>query len=401
MKRLWTYVAVLVAVMCLAPAAWAANSVVVESRTMATNAVDCPIHVWMENDVDLQGVVVPLVIREVSPGTFISALKLSWAERIYPGGPISDIFYSYQFADPNGECEPGGFGQPATSDDTLKHSVAASPEGVMFVAIKVFSPNLPPGTDVTGSMVLTVDATGPAGTFEVDTTCVDPNSHLYFVNAQLSSPFVPSFTKGVITTVDNTPPTALCHDVTVTTGDGCAADASIDNGSFDPDGDAITLVQDPPGPYPVGETVVQLTVTDANCASSTCQATVTVVDDTPPIISCAYDTVIVVEPGESGKVVEFASSATDECSSVTAVCTPPSGSVFPVGVSTVTCIATDAAGNADTCHFYVAVGSSAYCNDRPIDVNCDGQLDMFDFYNIIDVLYMGVPEPGPCCGSKK
>src|SRR5262249_32583442 len=33
-----------------------------------------------------------------------------------------------------------------------------------------------------------------------------------------------------------------------------SVNASIDNGSFDPDGDPITLAQDPPGPYSVGTT---------------------------------------------------------------------------------------------------------------------------------------------------
>ena len=34
------------------------------------------------------------------------------------------------------------------------------------------------------------------------------------------------------------------------------ADASINNGSFDPDGDPITFSQSPPGPYPLGTNVV-------------------------------------------------------------------------------------------------------------------------------------------------
>lgn len=140
---------------------------------------------------------------------------------------------------------------------------------------------------------------------------------------------------------------------------------------------------------------------DVNCASSVCAATVTVIDNTPPIVTCQYDTVIVVEPGASGAVVEFASSASDECSTVMVACTPPSGTFFPIGISQVRCVAADAAGNADTCSFYVAVGSSGYCNDRPNDVNCDGSLDVFDMMQVIDVLFGGAPEPGPCCKMNK
>ena len=218
----------------------------------------------------------------------------------------------------------------------------------------------------------------------------------------VGGPYVtPAFTKGIFTTHANTAPTALCRNVVVTTGPSCLANASINNGSFDADGDPITVTQTPPGPYPIGQTLVQLVVTDINCVSDTCSNIVTVRDGTPPVITCPSDTVVMVGPGEGGMIVEFEASATDECTAVSVVCTPPSGSVFPVGVSEVTCIATDGSQNADTCTFLVAVGSSGYCNDRPEDVNCDGVLDVFDMNQIIEALFMGAPESGPCCSVKK
>jgi N-acetylneuraminic acid mutarotase len=76
----------------------------------------------------------------------------------------------------------------------------------------------------------------------------------------------------------NTPPVALCQNVTVGAGANCTASASIDNGSYDPDsGDTITLSQSPPGPYSPGNTSVTLTVTDNHGASGQCTATVTVI----------------------------------------------------------------------------------------------------------------------------
>lgn len=83
----------------------------------------------------------------------------------------------------------------------------------------------------------------------------------------------------------NTPPVSQCKDVTVEADISCRADASIDNGSYDPDGDEITLSQDPEGPYGLGTTLVILTVTDSKGASSQCTGTVTVEDKTPPTIS--------------------------------------------------------------------------------------------------------------------
>jgi hypothetical protein len=75
----------------------------------------------------------------------------------------------------------------------------------------------------------------------------------------------------------NSAPVAVCQNVIVSAGANNMANASIDKGSFDPDGDTITLTQSPAGPYPLGATLVTLTVTDNKSASSQCVATVTVI----------------------------------------------------------------------------------------------------------------------------
>ena len=83
---------------------------------------------------------------------------------------------------------------------------------------------------------------------------------------------------------DNQPPVAQCRDVTVVANGSCQADASANNGSFDPDGDPIALSQSPAGPYGSGNTDVTLTVTDDQGASASCTWVVTVVDTTAPVI---------------------------------------------------------------------------------------------------------------------
>jgi hypothetical protein len=84
----------------------------------------------------------------------------------------------------------------------------------------------------------------------------------------------------------NQPPVAACQNVTVAAGASCNASASVNNGSSDPDGDPITLSQSPAGPYGLGQTLVVLTVTDDENASTSCNATVTVVDTVAPTLSC-------------------------------------------------------------------------------------------------------------------
>jgi hypothetical protein len=85
----------------------------------------------------------------------------------------------------------------------------------------------------------------------------------------------------------NNVPVAKAKSVTVSASPvTCGAAASVDDGSFDPDGDALTITQSPAGPYAIGTTSVLLTVVDPRGATSQATGSVTVVDDTPPSITC-------------------------------------------------------------------------------------------------------------------
>lgn len=79
-------------------------------------------------------------------------------------------------------------------------------------------------------------------------------------------------------TTPNQLPVVAVHNVTVGAGPGGVADASIDNGSFDPEDGPLTLTQTPLGPYPTGTTNVMLTVVDDKGATAQDSADVTVQD---------------------------------------------------------------------------------------------------------------------------
>ncbi len=155
----------------------------------------------------------------------------------------------------------------------------------------------------------------------------------------------------------NRPPVARCAPRTVAAGPNCMADAVVNTGSYDPDGDSIVVAQSPPGPYPLGVTPVTLTVTDPYGLSSSCTTSVTVRDTTPPVIVCPANVLQANGVNECGAIVTFSlPTATDLCSVVTNItCVPASGSFFPVGTTVVLCAATDSAGNMATCHFDVTV----------------------------------------------
>ncbi len=156
--------------------------------------------------------------------------------------------------------------------------------------------------------------------------------------------------------VENHPPDAQCQDVTVPTDPGVcsAASASVDNGSSDPDGDAITLDQTPAGPYGLGSTGVTLKVTDVpGGLMDFCAATVTVVDEESPSITCPAPQVVECT-SPSGAAASFSATSSDNCSIAATSC-PASGSTFPLGTTPVTCSTTDGSGNANTCSSTVMV----------------------------------------------
>lgn len=150
-------------------------------------------------------------------------------------------------------------------------------------------------------------------------------------------------------------PVAQCKDVTVPTDPGVctASNVSVDDGSFDPDGDPVTLSQSPAGPYSLGATGVTLTATDPGGLSDSCTATVTVVDKEPPVISCpAAQTIECTSPNGADATVK--ATATDNCSVASVGCSPGSGT-FPIGTTPVSCTAVDGSGNSASCGTSVTV----------------------------------------------
>lgn len=109
--------------------------------------------------------------------------------------------------------------------------------------------------------------------------------------------------------------------------------------------------------FPLGSTVVQCSTTDLFGNVSTGSFTVLVKDTTAPTLAGVPAAMTVSATGATGAVVTYTKpTATDLAGgSVSVSCVPASGSTFPLGTTTVTCTAIDAAGNTAKATFTVTV----------------------------------------------
>ncbi|KXZ46123.1 hypothetical protein GPECTOR_47g401 [Gonium pectorale] len=109
-------------------------------------------------------------------------------------------------------------------------------------------------------------------------------------------------------------------------------------------------------PFEVGKTTAVTCSVDGYAASSSFK--VTIAAPAPPVFSEVPADVFVQSNTRLGAVVEFTVSATDALSGISSLeCQPPSGFTFPLGVSSVTCTATDGVGQQASATFKVTVNS--------------------------------------------
>jgi FG-GAP repeat/HYR domain len=120
----------------------------------------------------------------------------------------------------------------------------------------------------------------------------------------------------------------------------------------------------------LGDHLIGLLATDEHGLTSTASFTVTVSDTTPPDITCP-DNVIAYLPLNSmdtEMVVNYPSpTATDDCGAPIITTSQDSGTVFPLGTTTVDVTATDAVGNQSSCTFTVTVSYNLSGFFQPVE----------------------------------
>jgi gliding motility-associated-like protein len=187
----------------------------------------------------------------------------------------------------------------------------------------------------------------PVGITSVTVTATDPSG-----NSDVCS-------FNIIVT-DNESPVITCpENIMVSSAEGeCGAMVEFeavvtDNCSANP---TVTYSHESGSIFPVGITQVIVTAADAAGNSSECSFNITVTDDETPAIICPEDVTVSIDEGICGALVQYEVQTADNCGQELSVTySHESGTVFPVGITTVLVTVTDAAGNSADCAFNVTV----------------------------------------------
>ena len=203
----------------------------------------------------------------------------------------------------------------------ITYSITVSNNGPADAANLMLTDNLPAGT----TFISETQTSGP--TFNCSTPLVGAGGTVKCTIAALSAGASPQFTIKVRT------------NCSMANGSTVSNTASISSDTSD---------------------------TNANNNAAAANATVS---NPPPVFSGCPAPITAVAPAAcppaTGAVVSFPTpSAIDQSNCATTVnCNPPSGSIFPIGMTTVTCTATDTAGNIATCSFPVTVFNGCLQDD--------------------------------------
>ncbi|MFT7611825.1 MAG: gliding motility-associated-like protein [Parvicellaceae bacterium] len=137
-------------------------------------------------------------------------------------------------------------------------------------------------------------------------------------------------------------------------------------------GGTLTSTANPGDTFPLGTTTVTYTATDAAGNFLTCEFDVTITDtENPTLTACPVNITQGNDAGVCDALVTWpAPTGADNCPGVIVASTNNSGDTFPVGTTTVTYTATDAAGNTATCSFDVTVSDT----EDPAIVGCPANI---------------------------
>ncbi|MGJ8667662.1 MAG: HYR domain-containing protein [Patiriisocius sp.] len=185
----------------------------------------------------------------------------------------------------------------------------------------------------------------------------------------------------IVNVEDNIAPQVFCQNINVVLDANNEAQitaADIDAGSFDNCGiDTYSLDITDFDCSMVGDNTVTLTVTDASGNVSSCTATVTVQDMTPPTMTCLDDQTEGTTANCEFTIPDYRLDvmASDNCSTLSVTQTPTPGTVVSLGTTLIEIIADDGS-NQLTCSFNLDViddtAPMAICQNITVQLDANG-----------------------------
>lgn len=159
--------------------------------------------------------------------------------------------------------------------------------------------------------------------------------------------------------LDLTPPVPLCTALTrEATDPGGATPAFSITATDDVSAPATITFSYAPAPgsaFPLGTTSVLATAVDESGNVAQCSFDLTVVDTTPPVMSCPATAISEATSAAGADATYPPALATDLVSSSIVSYSKASGTLFPLGDTVVTATGVDASGNAASCELTVRV----------------------------------------------
>ena len=158
--------------------------------------------------------------------------------------------------------------------------------------------------------------------------------------------------------IDTVPPVVTVPaNITIEATSPSGAIATFNSSALDEISGVVPTVHTPASGslFPLGTTHVTASATDAAGNIASAVFDVTVVDTTPPSLTVPANLTVAAN-GTDGAYVTYATSAHDLVNgTVATVSNPPSGSLFPIGSTTVTTTASDGSGNLASRTFTITV----------------------------------------------
>ncbi len=220
------------------------------------------------------------------------------------------------------------FGDAPSHDPSLGFTEATATAGLVSSGVRVIAISVP------GPLGARLDLTGQASRVTAATSgtlaSADPSEVADTILSELQN--LPAVVTHQTTCDAGVSLSFDQPSKTVTSGESTTFDETITLSGGAPQGQTVTCTTEflVNGELP-GPEFVQTVEIDVN-------------DVTPPVVTVESKTVEATSP--SGATVSYAASAVDNVDGpLTPTCVPPSGSGFALGATTVTCQATDAAGN--------------------------------------------------------